>query len=358
MKIFMMQEQNIKETLYDISFKVTEEEYRKDPSYSYSTLAKFNREGFDKLKSLFDKVESPSLLFGSMVDTLLTDSQEEFNNKYLVAEFPDLPDSIKNIVESLFRLYNGIHRSIDEIPENPIKNITESLKYQLNWKPETRVKVIKEKGSEYYNLLFLSNNKTIITNKEYLEVIECVDTLKNNPSTKWYFQPNNPFDDNIERFYQLKFKGDFEGIPLRCMMDLVICDHSTKTIIPCDLKTSYKPEWNFYKSYLEWRYLYQSSLYYYILRQNLDKHPIYKDYTLLDYRFIVISKGTKIPLVWEDKDTKIMGSRTYGKNKQLYFKDWREVLKELNAYIKHSSRVPIGIEELELNNLQMWLNNE
>ena len=347
-----------RDSLYDISWRVSEPEYRLGEGYSYSTLAKFNREGFDKIHSLFDKVESPSLLFGSMVDTLLTDGQEEFDNKYLVAEFLDLPDSIKNIVESLFRLYNGVHRSLDEIPENPIKNITESLKYQLNWKPETRVKVIKERGHEYYDLLFLSENKTVVSTKDYQEVITCVDILRNNPTTKWYFESNNPFNDSIERFYQLKFKGEFEGIPLRCMMDLVICDHSTKTIIPCDLKTSYKPEWNFYKSYIDWCYYIQASLYWYILRQNLDKHPIYKDYTLLDYRFIVISKGTKIPLIWEDRDTQKLGDRHYGKNKQYYCKDWRTLLKELDIYIKGTTRVPIGIGELELNNLQMWLNNE
>ena len=34
-----------------------EDEYRADPAYSYSTIAKFDREGFDKLETLFDKVD-------------------------------------------------------------------------------------------------------------------------------------------------------------------------------------------------------------------------------------------------------------------------------------------------------------
>lgn len=354
----MMKEQNIKESLYDISLKITETEYRAAEGYSYSTLSKFHREGFDKISSLFNKVESPSLLFGSMVDTLLTDGQEEFDNKYLVAEFPDTPDSIIAIVKDLFREFGITHRTLSIIPDKEIIGRAASFNYRNNWKPETRAKEIKEKGEEYYNLLFLSNNKTLVSTNDYQEAITCVDILRNSPATKWYFESNNPFDNSIERFYQLKFKGEFEGIPLRCMMDLCIVCHDTKTIIPCDLKTSYKPEWNFYKSYLEWMYLYQSSLYYYILRQNLDKHPIYKDYTLLDYRFIVISKGTKVPLVWEDKDTQKVGERYYGKNKQYYYEDWRTVLKDLNTYMKHPTRVPIGVEELKVNDLQMWLNNE
>ena len=70
-----------RKTLYDISWQVSEEEYRADKAYSYSTISKFNREGFDNIGKLFDRVESPSLLFGSMVDSLLTGGQEEFDER-------------------------------------------------------------------------------------------------------------------------------------------------------------------------------------------------------------------------------------------------------------------------------------
>lgn len=35
---------------------------------------------------------------------------------------------------------------------------------------------------------------------------------------------------------------------------LIIVDHDNKVIIPIDLKTSGKPEWDFYKSFVDWRY--------------------------------------------------------------------------------------------------------
>ena len=41
-------------SLKDISWQVTEEEYRQDKALSYSTLAKYERGGFKSLKSLFD----------------------------------------------------------------------------------------------------------------------------------------------------------------------------------------------------------------------------------------------------------------------------------------------------------------
>ena len=83
-----------RKSLYDLSWQVSEEEYRADPAYSYSTIARFNREGFDNLDKLYDKLETPSLLFGSMVDTLLTDGQEEFDKRFEVAQFPAISDNL------------------------------------------------------------------------------------------------------------------------------------------------------------------------------------------------------------------------------------------------------------------------
>ncbi len=65
-------------SLKDISWLVDEPTYRADKALSYSTISKFKREGFEHLDTLFDKVESPSLLLGSLVDCLTTDPPEEY----------------------------------------------------------------------------------------------------------------------------------------------------------------------------------------------------------------------------------------------------------------------------------------
>lgn len=345
-----------KKSLYDISWQVSEEEYRADSAYSYSTIAKFNREGFDNLDKLFDKLETPSLLFGSMVDTLLTDGQEEFDNRFIVAQFPDIPDSIVKIVKDIFREFSLTHRRLEDIPDNEIIMRAASYNYQSNWKPETRSKVIKEKGSEYYQLLYLSNDKILVNQEDYQDTQDCVNILKTHEYTKWYFESNNPFNSNIERFYQLKFKGEWEGISLRCMADLIIVDHENKVIIPCDLKTSSKKEWKFYKSFIEWNYWIQAQLYWYIIRQNLDKDEFYKDYRLLDYRFIVISRNSRKPLVWTYTDTQAITDCVYGSNVYHICRNWRNIVKELHYYMTHTSEYPIGISKL--NNIKMWLNNE
>ena len=341
-------------SLKDIAWNVTEEEYRADKAYSYSTIAKFDREGFEKLDSLFDKIESPSLLFGSCVDTLLTDGQEAFDERFFVADFPEIQDNVKKIVETLFDLYSDKYDDLNSIPDKYIIPITESYEYQKNWKPETRAKVIKEKGAEYYNLKYLAGTKTIITSTLYTDICDCVSMLKTSEATKWYFQDDNPFDDSIERLYQLKFKGEYEGIPLRCMMDLAIIDHKNKIIYPCDLKTSYKSEWNFYKSFIEWKYFHQSNLYAEIMRQNLEKDEYFKDFKIANYRFIVICNRTRQPLVWEWPYTK---TEIDFEINSVKFINWRNIVKQLDYYLKNRPQVPEGIKINEPNNIAEFILN-
>lgn len=205
-------------SLKDISWNVTEKEYRADPAFSYSTISKFNREGFDNLEHLFDKTESPSLLFGSIVDCILTGTEEEFNDRFFVADFPELPDKQKEIVESIFHDAKP-GESWDNITDAVILSHIVASNYQPNWKQETRIKVIREAGREYYDLLVLANEKTVINRQLYQDALSCVEALKQSESTKWYFEEDNPFNKNIERLYQLKFKGSYEGINLRCMAD-------------------------------------------------------------------------------------------------------------------------------------------
>lgn len=342
-------------SLYDISWQVPEEAYRADPALSYSTLAKFKRSGFNELNHLFDKVESPSLTFGSAVDSIITGGEEEFNQRFLVAEFPSVRDSILPIVRDLFASLHGTYRTLSAIPDKIVIEYAARYNYQNNWKPETRSKVIKEEASEYYNLLYIAGDKTILDTKTYQDVCNSVDALKNSPSTRMYFKDNNPWE-NIERFYQLKFKARLNGIEYRCMADLIVVDHEHKIIYPIDLKTSFKSEWDFYKSFLDWDYHIQARLYWRIIRSVLDKDPVFKDYKLADYRFIVVNKTTLKPLVWRFEKTPAIGTLTYGRQGQILLPDPEDIGRELYSYLNETHNVPINISETGLNSIDHWIN--
>ena len=345
-----------RKSLRDISWNVSEETYRADPALSYSTLARYEREGFNNLDKLFDRLETPSLTFGSAVDSIITGGQEEFDERFMVAEFPSTPDSVTKMVKSLFSQYGDSYRSLITIPDDAIIKETEYQSYQMNWKPETRAKVIKEKGADYYNLLFIAGSKTILDTQTYQDVCNAVRALKESESTKFYFADNNPFEPDIERFYQLKFKACLKGINYRCMSDLLVCDDRNKIIYPIDLKTSSHTEWDFYKSFIDWLYAIQARLYWRIIRANMDKDEYFRDYKLADYKFIVVNRKTLTPLVWEFKDTTTLGTLYYGKNKQIEMRDPEDIGEELSSYLTSRPKVPMGISETGSNNLKEWLN--
>lgn len=341
-------------SLKDISWDVTEKEYRADPALSYSTLSRFNREGFDNLAHLFDKTESPSLLFGSVVDCLLTGTKDEFEDTFLVADFPELPDKQKEVVTKLFEVMGGKY-SWKDLPDGSLLQAIIMVNYQPNWRDDTRVRVIKEAGEEYYDLLTLAKGKKVISQKMYQDAVDCVEVLRESESTKWYFEHDNPFNKSTERLYQLKFRGEYNGVPLRCMADLIIVDHKNKIVYPCDLKTSFKPEWRFYKSFIEWGYWIQAQLYWYLIRQTMDKDEYFKDFSLANYRFIVISNKTRKPLVWTFPQTQAATDLEIGSYK---LRNWRRMAEELNAYLTREHDVPFGINTYLTNDISKWLEYE
>lgn len=336
----------------DISWQVDEPTYRNDPALSYSTIARFSREGFNKLDKLFERIETPSLTFGSAVDSIITGGEKEFNDRFFVADFPIIPDSVILIIKDLFNEFGITHKKLSDIPDVEIIGFAEKYNYHSNWKPETRAKVIKETGEQYYQILYVAGNKTILDTKTNSDIRNCVRVLKSFDTTKFYFEDNNPFDKSIERFYQLKFKATINNIDFRSMADLIVVDHNTKEVTPVDLKTTGHPEWDFYKSFVEWRYDIQARLYWNLIRENMNNSD-YKDYTLNNYRFIVVNRTTLTPLVWEFSDTQSKETLYYGKNHQIELKSPIEIAEELNYYLKSNCVVPIGIEKI--NSIENWL---
>ena len=133
-------------------------------------------------------------------------------------------------------------------------------------------------------------------------------------------------------------------------------DYKNKTIQPIDVKTSYKPTYNFYKSFIEWNYAYQCRLYARILKLNIEKDEYFKDFKILPYKDIVISKSNMIPLIWDCDFTFTEGTLYLGKNNQIKLEAPWEVGKELWYYLSTGATVPIGINIESSNDLRTWIN--
>lgn len=331
---------DIPKQLSDISWQVSEKQYRADPALSYSTIAKYDREGFNNLDKLFEHISTPSLTLGSCVDTLITGSQEEFNNLFYVADIPSIGDKEKQVADVLYSKYHDIYSSLPEIPNEDVLAVADEMSFQKNWRGDTRVRVIKERCAIYYSLKATAEGKQIVDMNTYYKVQQMVKALKESPATHAYFADNDPMSP-IRRYYQLKFKAKLKGVNYRSMADLIVVDYENKKIIPCDLKTSSHKEWDFQESFCQWDYMIQARLYWIVIKTNLMADDYFKDFTLENYRFIVVNKDSLKPLVWEFPLTKIGGTLIDNNGKE--YRDPLEIGAELRSYLDLRPSVPKDI---------------
>lgn len=339
----------------ECSVNITEVEYRNDGRLHYSLLRAFDKGGFHAISTLHDRKESPSLTFGSIVDSMMTGGMEEFNNRFIVNTV--IPkDSIAKTVKAAFDLCGDQHDSLYDIDDDVLDSVTVQMQFQQNWKKPTRLNVIREQGDTYYRLMFAAKDKQIISQEMFDKAIACVNALKSSPATANFFAADMPFE-NIERCYQLIFQETIDGLDYSCMADLIVIDHKNKRVIPCDLKTSSHYEDEFYKSFIEWGYHIQARLYSSLIRKAMDRHPVFREYSLENYRFIVINKESLVPLVWVYEDTFAPGTLYYGKDKNIECRHPFDLAKELMQYIREEPKVKFGINEVKSNSLLEYLNN-
>ena len=329
--------------LSEISLPISEQEYRQMPELSYSNLSTYETLGFNGLDHLFDKKESLSLTIGSAVDAIITGGEEEFENLFLVADIPSLGDKEKLIADYLFQNYGGSYATIKEIPATYILDAVNTFDFQKNWKDETRVKVITERCTLYYNVKSEAVGKTILNLQSYEDVKNMVRVLKESPATCGYFADNDSMSP-VRRYYQLKFKAVLDGVGYRNMADLLVANYESKKIYPIDLKTSLSCcEWDFEQNFMKWHYYIQARLYWRIIRENMNKDDYFKDFSLEDYRFIIVNPKTLIPLVWEFPLTKSIGTLVDERGNEI--RDPFEIGKELRGYLDFRPQVPNNINQ-------------
>lgn len=276
-----------------LTLNVTEPDYRKLPGYSYSLLASFHKNGPN---ILIDPqfVETTATRNGSLFDTLLTEP-ETLNDRFYIGEFPIISDNLRLATTQLFNAHPT--QKLMEIPQKEILDVLDAIDYGKTWKPETRIAKLYEAGLPFYNILLEAQNRTIISQAEYDKAQLAKTILLERPATRNLFL-TNPFDTDIEAICQAKFTTTLNGIQYRCMFDRLIVNHSQKTIIPIDLKTTGHNEESFESSFLSWRYDIQGTLYYDILADIISKDEYFKDFKILPFRFVVIHVPNPNPIVW------------------------------------------------------------
>lgn len=338
-------------SLKDLSLQISEEQYRENPALSYSLIATYAKGGFASIPHLYDKKESDALTFGSMVDTIITEGIERFQEKFAVDDFKIPSDSIKFVIDWLLEVRE--EECFEDIPDDVILSICDLAEYQMRYKADTRIAKIKSEGEAYYNTVRQIGNRTVVSDEVYQEALAVVGALKRHTQTSKYLQQTEE-GSNIEFLYQQKFSTNLDGLDVRCMFDLLIVNHDRKIIVPIDLKTSSMLEYDFPKRYLENRYDLQSRLYCRILKNIIKDDEYFKDFKISNFRFIVVNKNNRLPLVFVDEYSFVEGNIEvkFKSGSVKVLRDPVTIGKELQKYLNDESVVPDGIEIYGLTSIQ------
>lgn len=319
--------------LYDYSWQVSEEQYRSYPAIHYSLLSAYDKRGFD---ALYEQQEStPALNFGSLVDTLVT-KKDEFNDMYYITTKP-LTDRELTICKYFLDGY-GISYW-EDIPTKTHEEVYEH--FPSNWKNDTKNKYITEILEKYYDNYVMYHDKIWVSEEDYLLASSCANKLIDKLNNKYGSISNAPF------YYQYKFKTELNGIEYKCMFDCLVVDYNNKKIYPIDIKTTGKPEYDFARSFLYYKYYHQARLYVRILK-NVLKDTDYKDFTIEPMEFLVINKDKQKPLFFKFKQSFDEGTLQLGVE---IAKDPEDIGKEINEILTNKLELPLGISENESNDI-------
>jgi hypothetical protein len=348
-----------------------EESYRKHAGISQSQIKKFRFISPLQWKSLYidnnkdEEIDSPSFLWGEVLDCVLM-SPETIEDKFLIENIILPSTAIASITKSVYDhiLYTNLQLTeiSQQLPEPPvyleialeahkevILNYCNSYQekpedvvgWQGNWKADTKIDKIIEKGSKYFELLKKSNGRKIITSEMNALALQMKDILVSDQRVKGYFVQQE--DEGL--LHQLEIFSEYEEIPIKGALDIVRINHKDKTIQEADFKTSFSA-FNFLESIKKYDYCGQHSYYDFLLRDWIKTYQKgkYKDYTILPPINIVIDTRDRQPYIyqfnWDDINISKVGNINYlpyamqtylvGKIK----KGWQEILDDICWHIK------------------------
>ena len=273
-----------------------------------------------------DESTEQHFVFGSLVDSLLTETKQDFDNKYaVVPDYTGVSETIAKIVKGVYDdMYEKTPTNLEDYPGEILKHCNYEL-YQSRWKDETRFKKIVEQGSKYFDILKKCGTRTIITESEYAKAVNCVMALRSDKFTGPYCQKKSS-NDHIEIIDKHVVQFKYSGLEFKGEIDRIIIDHKNQTITPIDFKTTGKSVLNFENSFWHFRYDFQAAVY--DLGLHLDKSERLQKYYQNGYsinRFLYIVVETHLnnnPMIFEITKTVlevgIKGNKEYeGFNKAI-----------------------------------------
>ncbi len=266
------------------------------------------------------KSESDALTLGSLVDVMLTES-DNFDNLFLVNDNVRPSGQLGDYIDLIYQ------------------GFSEEDAYSAVGFKRDKLEVIKEKfqyegPQAYFKFLLESKDKKVISREEYDKALKIVNSLLTNRFTSKYFNC-----EDTECLTQLELYWNYKDFDCRSRLDIVKINHKEKTILPIDVKTSGKSTYNFLESIIRFRYDLQASFYMEALQWYIDNKEEYKGYKLLPFLFIVEHTDYPgLPLIYECTEKDIYGGKYGGiTTTGVKLKGFDELVTDLKWYYQYDS---------------------
>ncbi len=317
---------------------MTEPEYRQVDAISYSKLAGVAKSPASLIAT--EKLETPSLTYGSAVDTLAFDGEEEFKKKFAImsGETPSkIIDKIVNEVINVIVSNKGeLTGTLDDY-DDLILNVAKANEYGKGWHNPTILRKVKEEGgNNLFQFKKESAGKLILDELDYTKVVNSVHTLYTHDFSRRWF--NEDLDNGIEITFQYPIFWVYEGKKCKCLFDIFYIDHVNKIIYPVDLKTSYDHVLGFPFNYLKWMYPLQASFYSKSISYWKLENPKYFDYYVDYFRFVIISSQNPMkPLVYKTTEFDIFAGEYGGTIKKTgeKFKGFKQLIGDMEWHLEN-----------------------
>lgn len=339
-------------SLKDYSLNISEDEYHAFPAWSYSTIARYAKEGFSSIATLHEPfTPTPSMEFGSLFDSLITD-YDNVVNKYAVSDMVP-PPAEKNVLDNLL---SKTDVPFQELSDSTIGSAIMECSYYPKWKYDTQYSHISE-YSEYYDIR--RTGRRVVSTVDMYDAQKMANAFRSNP---YISSTLGTTETGIEVLYQLKYVvkvklSTGEIVKVKFMPDAILVNHNDKTVQMWDVKTSAMPAYDFVENFTKLRYDIQAQLYSQMMRVIMDNTAEYKDYTILPYIFADISRSDMQPVPWvyDQTDESQLDGFSFG---DYTYKNWRTLLEEIIAYEKAEAKVPSYISLDEPNSIIDMLNSK
>lgn len=285
----------------DVNVFSAEEAFYKEPfHFSYSSLNKlllspiifYNLYVLKKRE--VEKIES-HLIDGKVIHCLLLESETVFNEKFVVSPKKLPGETIKTIVDKIFRFAQANDLLDKELKDHEflILDILRNMDlHQKLTNDEKRMgKIVTPEAESYYSFLLEKDKKEVIDEDTFMRCLESVNILKSNPNVVKALGLDIPNDNPnyiIYRELYLEKQLPSYGFGLKGVLDGVLIDKIEKVIYITDLKTTSKVISEFSETVDYYKYWLQAAVYVQLIKEQFPL-LIAKGYSI-KYKFVVIDK--------------------------------------------------------------------